>query len=66
MPFLVQAKSERPGDRPIRAEKATRKDAVMTAVGLIGQGMVGVTITDEAGRVFDPPQFPQFFKNGVE
>jgi hypothetical protein len=28
--------------------------------------MVGVTITDEAGRVFDPPQFPQFFKNDVE
>jgi hypothetical protein len=66
MPFLVQAKSERPGDGPFCAEKATRKDAVMTAVGLIGQGMVGVTITDEAGRVFDPPQFPQFFKNDVE
>jgi hypothetical protein len=61
MPFIVQAKSNRPGEGPFRAEKTTRKDAVLTAVDLLGQGFHDVTITDEAAQVFDHPQFGRFF-----
>lgn len=59
MAFVVQAKSSRPGEGSFRAE--TRKDAVKAAVDLIGQGMDGVTITDEDGRVFAPQEFSRFF-----
>jgi hypothetical protein len=61
MPFIVQADSGRPGEGQFRAEKATRKDAVKTAVGLLGQGMEDVTITDEAGNVYEPSEFADFF-----
>jgi hypothetical protein len=66
MPFIVHANSRRPGEGHFRAEKTTRKDAVKTAVGLLGQGMEGVTITDEAGRVYQPTEFPAFFAAGPE
>jgi hypothetical protein len=59
--FVVQAKSSRPGEGSFWAEKATRKDAVMTAADLIRQGMDVVTITDEDGRVFEPQEFSRFF-----
>jgi hypothetical protein len=52
MAFVVQGKSGLAGEGSFRAEKATRKDAVKTAVDLIGQGVEVVTITDEGGRVF--------------
>ena len=44
----------------MRGQKATRKEAVETAVGLLAQGMKDVTITDEQGRVFKPPEFDEF------
>lgn len=58
--FTVHAKSGRPGERSFRADKTTKKDAVEAAVGLLGQGMEGVTITDEAGRVYGAPDFDKF------
>jgi hypothetical protein len=58
MVFIVEANSGRPGEGSFRAEKTTRKDAVKTAVGLIGQGMEGVTITDENGRVYPTLNLP--------
>jgi hypothetical protein len=61
MAFVVQAKSSRPRDGSFRAEKATRKDAVKTAVDLLGQGIEGVTIADENGRVFEVQEFAKFF-----
>jgi hypothetical protein len=59
--FIVHANSGRPGEGSFRADKATRKDAIETAVGLLGQGMEGVTITDEAGRVYRSSEFDKFF-----
>jgi hypothetical protein len=64
MVFIVEANSGRPGEGSFRAEKTTRKDAVKTAVGLIGQGMEGVTITDENGRVYTRPEFAAFYGEG--
>jgi hypothetical protein len=63
MSFVVIANSRRPGAGAFRAVKLTRKDAVLTAVSLVGQGMDGVTITDEGGRVYGPTEFRQFFEN---
>ena len=65
MAFVVQARSSRPGQGSFWAEKATRKDAVMTAVDLIEQGMDLVTITDEDGRVFEVQEFAEFFAVGT-
>jgi hypothetical protein len=62
MVYVVQAKSGRPGEASFRAEKATRKDAIRTAVGLLGQGMDGVTITDEAGRAYTHAEFTRFYR----
>jgi hypothetical protein len=59
--FIVRANSGRSGEGSFRAEKATRKDAIETAVGLMGQGMEGVTITDETGRIYRPSEFDKFF-----
>jgi hypothetical protein len=65
MGFIVTANSGRPGEGSFREEKPTRKAAVETAVGLVGQGME-VTITDEAGRVFQTSEFGAFFRAGSE
>jgi hypothetical protein len=62
MGFIVMAKSGRPGEGSFREEKPTRKAAVAAAIGLVGQGMEGVTITDEAGRVFETAEFAAFFR----
>jgi hypothetical protein len=66
MGFIVMANSGRAGEGSFREEKPTRKAAVETAVGLVGQGMEGVTITDEAGRVFQTAEFAAFFRAGSE
>jgi hypothetical protein len=65
MGFIVKANSRRPGEGSFHAEKPTRKAAVETAVGLVGQGMEGVTITDENGRVFETAEFAVFFRGGA-
>ena len=50
------------GEDALQVGKATRKDAVRTAVGLIGQGISGVNIVDEAVRVYYPFEFAQFLR----
>jgi hypothetical protein len=60
MAFIVRPESGLRGEGAFLAEKATRKDAVET--GLMGQGMTGVAITDENGRVFAPADFAVFFR----
>jgi hypothetical protein len=37
--------------------KATRKDALETALGFLGQGMKNVSIVDEQGRVLTTHEF---------
>jgi hypothetical protein len=64
MGFLVKANSRRPGEGSFQAEEPTRKAALKTAIGLVGQGMEGVTITDESGRVFETAEFAVFFREG--
>jgi len=62
MSFAVLANSRRPGQGAFRAVKLTRKDAILTAVNLVGQGMDGVAIAGEDGRVYGPTEFWQFFE----
>ncbi len=57
MGFIVQSISKRPGEPPFRVKKATRKDALETALGFLGQGMENVSIVDEHGRVFSAHEF---------
>ena len=49
MGFIVQSVSKRTGEPPYRMTKATKKDALDAAIGLLAQGMKDVTITDETG-----------------
>ena len=58
--FIVRANSGQPGEGSFRVDKVTRKDAVETAVGLLGQGMEGVAIADEAGRIYRTSKFERF------
>jgi hypothetical protein len=64
MAFVVRADSGKPGEGTFLADKATRKDALETAIGLLGQGMTGVTIMGENGRVYKPSEFDEFFLEG--
>jgi hypothetical protein len=64
MVFLVKANPRRPGEDSFRAEERSRKAALKTAIGLVGQGLEGVTITDENGRVFETADFAVFFREG--
>jgi hypothetical protein len=64
MAFVVRADSGKPGEGTFLADKATRKDAIETAVGLLGQGMTGVTIMGDDGRVYKPSEFDEFFLEG--
>jgi len=57
MGFIVESVSKRPGEPPFRVTKATRKDALETAIGFLGQGMHNVTIVYETGRVFSIQEF---------
>jgi hypothetical protein len=57
MGFIVESVSKRPGEPPFRVTKATRKDALETAIGFLGQGMQNVSIVDETGRVFSIQEF---------
>jgi hypothetical protein len=44
------------------ADKATRFAAIETALGLIDQGMTGVTIMGDDGRVYTRSEFQAFFE----
>jgi hypothetical protein len=61
MTFVVRAISGRPGEGTFIADKATRKGAMETAVGLLGQGMSGVTIMGDDGRVYTTAEFARTF-----
>jgi hypothetical protein len=54
MAFVVRTESGKAGERKFRDGKTTRRDAVEAARNLIGQGVEGVIIKDENGRVYDP------------
>ena len=60
MPFIVQATSNKPGEGSFTVTKATRKDALETAKGLLGQGLSSVTITGD-GRVYTTREFARTF-----
>jgi hypothetical protein len=62
MSFVVNGNFLRSGEGSFQAETFTRKAAIETAIGLVGQGMDGVTITDETGRVFKTAEFAAFFR----
>jgi hypothetical protein len=51
MSFVVQA-DPLPGEAAFLAEKLTRYAAIETALSLIEDGMTGVTIRGESGRVY--------------
>jgi hypothetical protein len=63
MAFIVQAKSYKPGEGSFTVTKGTRKDALETALELLGQGMTGVMIIGD-GRVYTAPEFVQTFRDG--
>jgi len=52
MAFVVRADSRKPGEATFLADKATRYAALETAISLIEQGMTGVTIMGDNGRVY--------------
>jgi hypothetical protein len=56
MTFVVQA-DPRPGQIAFFAEKLTRYAAIETALGLIEDGMTGVTMRGESGRVYTQQEF---------
>jgi hypothetical protein len=64
LPFIVHAGPDAPGDGKAVLQARTRKDAVEKAVGLVGQGLQNVTITDEDGTVYGPNDFRTFFEAG--
>jgi hypothetical protein len=57
MGFIVQSVSNRTGKPPYRMTKATKKDALDAAIGLLAQGMKDVTITDEQGQIYSTREF---------
>ncbi len=66
MPYVVNVNPSVASDGKATFQALTRKDAVLKAVGLIGQGCENVTITDENGKVFESIQFSVFFGEGNE
>jgi hypothetical protein len=57
MGFIIQSVSNRTGEPPYRMTKATKKDALDAAIGLLAQGMKDVTITDEQGQIYSTREF---------
>jgi hypothetical protein len=60
MTFVVRAISEHQADGVFIVNKDTRKDAFETAIDLLAQGMAGVTITDEDGRIYESSNLAEF------
>ena len=58
MEFVVRADS----GKSFLAGKATRFAALETALGLIEQGMTGVTITGDNGRIYTRSEFQAFLE----
>jgi hypothetical protein len=66
MQYVVKVNPSVASDGKASFGVRTRKEAVLKAVALIGQGCNNVTITDETGKVFESGQFSIFFKEGDE
>jgi hypothetical protein len=49
------------GRRFFSCQRRNAKDAVLTAVRLLGQGMSDVTIVDEVGRAYSVAEFAKFY-----
>ncbi len=64
MPYIVHADSGVLREGTVHLRKVTRFAAVETALGLIEQGIVGVTIVDGEGRVYTDLEFPDFLREG--
>jgi hypothetical protein len=64
MPFVVRADSRKLQEGSFRADKVTRFAALETALGLVDQGIEGVTIMGDNGRIFTPTEFTEFM-NGA-
>jgi hypothetical protein len=64
MPFVVRADSRKLREGSFRADKVTRFAALETALGLVDQGIEGVTIMGDNGRIFTPTEFTEFM-NGA-
>jgi hypothetical protein len=60
MPFVMRVASEKAGEEKFLEGRSTRKAAVAAARKLIGQGIEGVTLMDEDGRVCLPEEFNTF------
>ncbi|HEV7600151.1 MAG TPA: hypothetical protein VGO49_07810 [Bradyrhizobium sp.] len=60
MAFVVRDVTGKPGDGGVGEGKSTRKAAVEAARNLIAQGIEGVTIMNEDGRVYVPAEFDAF------
>jgi hypothetical protein len=63
MGFIVRSVSKRTGEPPYRMTKATKKDALDAAIGLLAQGMKDVTITDEQGQIYSTSEFVDLIEN---
>jgi hypothetical protein len=57
MAFVVRADSRKLGEGSFIANKVTRFAAIETALGLIEEGMTGVTIMGNNGRVYTHSDF---------
>ena len=64
MPFVVRADSGKLREGSFRTDKVTRFAALETALGLVEQGIEGVTIMGDNGRIFTRSEFTAFL-NGA-
>jgi hypothetical protein len=63
MPFVIRVDSGKLREGSFRADKVTRFAALETALGLVEQGIEGVTIMGgDNGRIFTPSEFTEFLK----
>jgi hypothetical protein len=61
--FFVHAYSGKPGDVPLGTRAPSPKDALDLAIRFVGEGMTGVTITDNNdGKVYRAAKFDLLFK----
>jgi hypothetical protein len=60
MPYVVKAGSGNLGERTVTLHKETRFAALETALGLVEQGIAGVTITVPGGRVYAASELRDF------
>jgi hypothetical protein len=62
MKFVVRADSGKPGEGTFVTDKVTRFAALEMALDLIDQGMTGVTIKHEDGRIYTRAEFQTFLE----